>query len=74
MLQGVRLEIVADYSYLYICYKYNGTFAKAKQQLVDQAQKAPFCIYQKIRNNSTPVQIQLKLFDSLVEPILLYGS
>ena len=74
MLQGVRLEIVADYSYLCICYKYNGNFAKAKQQLVDQAQKALFCIYQKIRNNSTPVQIQFKLFDSLVDQILLYGS
>ena len=74
MLQGVRLEIVDDYSYLGICFKYNGYFAKAKQHLVDQAQKALFSIYQKIRNNSIPVHIQLKLFDSLVEPILLYGS
>ena len=74
MLQGVILEIVDDYSYLGICFKYNGSFAKAKQRLVDQAQKALFSIYQKIRNNSIPIHIQLKLFDSLVEPILLYGS
>ena len=42
MLQGVRLEIVDDYSYLGICFKYNGNFAKAKQHFVDQAQKALF--------------------------------
>ena len=50
-LQGVRLEIVDDDSYLGICFKYNGNFAKAKQHLVDQAQKALFSIYQKIRNS-----------------------
>ena len=74
MLQGVRLEIVDDYSYLGICFKYNGNFAKAKQHLVDQAQKALFSIYQKIRNNNIPFHMQLQLFDSLVEPILLYGT
>ena len=42
MLQGVRLEIVDVYSYLGICFKYNGNFAKAKQHRVDQAQKALF--------------------------------
>ena len=42
MLQGVRLEIVDDYSYLGICFKYNGTFAKVNQHIVDQAQKALF--------------------------------
>ena len=47
MLQSVRLEIVDDYSYLGICFKYNGYFAKAKQHLVDQAQKTLFSIYQK---------------------------
>ena len=35
ILQGVRIEIVFDYSYLGICFKYNGNFAKAKQYLVD---------------------------------------
>ena len=42
MLKGVRLEIVDDYSYLGTCFRYNGYFAKAKQHLVDQAQKALF--------------------------------
>ena len=66
MLQGVRLEIVDDYSNLGICFKYNGNFAKAKQHLADQVQKALFSIYPKIRNKSIP----LKLFDVLVKPIL----
>ena len=47
ILQGVRLEIVDDYSYLGICFKYNGNFAKVKQHLLDQAQKALFSIYIK---------------------------
>ena len=51
MLQGVRLEIVDDYSYLGICFKYKVIFDKAKQHLVDQAQKALLSIYQTIRNN-----------------------
>ena len=33
-----------------------------------------FCVYKLIRNESIPVDIQLKLFDSMIEPILLYGS
>ena len=67
MLQGVRLEIVGDYSYLCICYKYNGNFAKAKQQLVDQAQKAHFSIYQKNNQNQHTCSYTIKM----VEPILL---
>ena len=33
-----------------------------------------FAIYKKIRNRNIPIDVQLKLFDSLVEPVLLYGS
>ena len=33
-----------------------------------------FAIYKKIRNQNVPIDVQLKLFDSLVEPVLLYGS
>jgi hypothetical protein len=31
-------------------------------------------IYKRIRNQPIPIDPQLKLFDSIVEPILLYGS
>ena len=42
--------------------------------MVDQAQKALYALYRKIYNLAIPVDLQLKLFDSLVTPILLYSS
>ena len=46
----------------------------ARKRLVEQAQKSLFAIYKKIRIQNIPIDLQLKLFDSLVEPIILYGS
>jgi hypothetical protein len=31
-------------------------------------------IYKLVRNESIPIDLQLKMFDSMIEPILLYGS
>ena len=33
-----------------------------------------YCLFKLIRNEIIPFDIQLKLFDAMVEPILLYGS
>ena len=55
-------------------FKYNGNFSDARKQLANQAQKSLFSIYKSIRNQNIPIDIQLKLFDAMVEPILLYGS
>ena len=41
---------------------------------MEQAQKALYALYQKINNLSIPMDLQLKLFDSLVSPILTYSS
>jgi hypothetical protein len=35
--------------------------------------KSVICVYYKIRNLQLPIDLQLKIFDSLVAPILLYG-
>ena len=72
-LQGEILEIVDMYSYLGVIFKYNGTFVETKKGLTNQAQKALFCIYKLVQNESIPVDLQLKLFDAMIEPILLYG-
>ena len=55
-------------------FKYNGNFAQARKTLIDQAQKALYALYKKIQNISIPVDLQLKLFDVLVVPILTYSS
>ena len=47
---------------------------KARAKLMDQARKALYCLYRKLRNISIPIDLQLKLFDTLILPILTYGS
>lgn len=68
------IEIKDSYTYLGLLFNYNGNFYQARKRLVDQAQKALYALYRKIQNISIPVDLQLKLFDSLVVPILTYSS
>ena len=64
--------IVDSYNYLDINFSYNGTMYSKKPQVIEQAIKAMYAIFRKARGHSLPVDIQLKLFDCLVLPILLY--
>lgn len=57
-----------------ILFHFGGSFNTAKKKLVEQAQKALYAVYYKVRNMRLPIDLQLKIFDSLVSPILLYGS
>ena len=72
VLCGEDIEIVDNYVYLGIKFSYNGRFCTAKKQLIKQATKAMYGIFRKARRLDLPVDIQLKLFDSLVLPILMY--
>ncbi len=56
-----------DYVYFDICFNWNGSFVKAKSS------KAMYSLIQKGRQLKLPTDIMLKLFDSCVAPILLYG-
>jgi hypothetical protein len=49
-----------------IKFNYDGSFIKAKNKLVQQTQKALYSVYRKVRNLCIPVDLQLKLFDSIV--------
>ena len=73
MIYGQNVEVQDSYSYLGINFNYNGNFCTARKKLLDQAQKSLFALYRKIKNISIPLDLQLKLFDSLVSPILLYS-
>ena len=70
---NIDLEQVDDYIYLGICFNWNGSFVKAKKLLHDKASKAMYSLIQKGRRLNLPTDIMLKLFESCVEPILLYG-
>ena len=69
----MNLQIEDSYSYLGVIFNYNGSFVKARAKLMDQARKALYCLYRKLRNISIPIDLQLKLFDTLILPILTYG-
>ena len=53
--------------------EYCNSFVKAKKILHDKASKAMYSLIQKARRLKLPTDIMLKLFDSCVAPILLYG-
>ena len=51
-----------------------GIFFKARSRLTEQARRASFAVIRKSKKLNLPVDLQLKLFDNMVAPILLYGS
>jgi hypothetical protein len=51
----------------------SGNFNTARKKLLDKAKKSLYGLFRKIQNISIPIDLQLKLFDSLVTPILLYS-
>ena len=73
LFDNTKLEVCEDISYLGFTLNYNGSFIKAKNKLVQQAHKAVYSIYRKVQNVCTPVDLQLKLFDSIVLPIPTYS-
>lgn len=73
-LYGEEIDVQDSYTYLGITFNYNGNFCTAKKKLLEQANKSLYALYYKIRNLSLPIDVQLKLFDTLVAPILVYAS
>ena len=67
------LETITNYCYLGMVLKYNGNFNLAINTLMEKARKACFKIKKTIGLNN-PCRLLEKLYDSLVTPILLYGS
>lgn len=71
---GQELDLDDSFVYLGAMFSYNGRFQRHNQRLVDQARKSMFAVLRKARWLHLPVDIQIQLFDSMVVPILLYGS
>ncbi len=69
-VNGQLLEVCSSYMYLGVIFTPCGSFTKAVDHLTDQAMKALFKLKQKdIRDN---VYTGLKLFDTLIMPIIRY--
>lgn len=61
-LDGKELEYTDCFSYLGVIFYYNGSFVHTKKKLVEQAQKALYAVYYKIRNLQLPIDLQLNIF------------
>ena len=53
---------------------FNNIFAKAMKKQLDQGCRVEFSMLIKARNLDLPIDMQTKLFESIVCPILLYSS
>ena len=71
---GHALEVEDSLVFLGILFTYNGRFLKNSKILLDQVRTAMFSVLRKSKKLFLPVDIQLQLFDSMVAPVLMYGS
>jgi hypothetical protein len=72
-LNNEILNVVDDFTYLGIIFMHNGSFSKNRIKLLDQGRKAMYSMLKKCRSLGLPIDLQLKMFDMMVAPILLYG-
>ena len=69
-----KLEIVKEFKYLGVIFKNNGRFTSAVKHIKAQGNKAMRYLLWKTKSTDMPIDIKLKLYDTLVRPILLYGA
>lgn len=72
-LVGETLNIIDKYKYLGIYFTSNGSFATARKHLTEQAKKAMHYLYTRIYNLDLPIDLQIRLFDHTIVPILTYN-
>ena len=70
----ILLESVNNFIYLGVNVSSNGKFFQVQKHLSEQATKAMFALKNLFDNKLLCIEDKLKLFDSLVQPILMYGS
>lgn len=71
LLNNEEVDVKDSYTYLGLLSNYNGNFCQGRKKLGKQAL---YALYRKIYNLAISVDLQSKLFDSLITPILLYSS
>ena len=71
-LDTVALEHTKNYTYIGLNISATGNFPKAVNDLRDKARRAFYAIKRNI-NFNIPIRIWLKILESVIEPIALYG-
>ena len=67
------LEIVDKFKYLETEFSQSGSFLNARKHVTAQAKKPMYLLNIRIRNLDLPIDLQLKLFDNTILPILTHG-
>ena len=62
---GKAIEVVNDFKYLGVTFKYNGSFQICKSQLKEQALRAVFALLSKGRKLQLPIDIMTDLFNNV---------
>jgi hypothetical protein len=66
------IEIVKEFKYLGILFFSSGSFLSSRKSIVSQAKKVMHLLYTRIFNLDLPIDLQLKLFEQTIVPILTY--
>ena len=75
-IDGQPIEMKKSYCYLGIEISNTGSFSKALDTLYKKSLRALYSVYASLNiySDGNSMSLFLKLFDSLVKPVLLYGS
>ena len=74
IIYGNKILNCNEYKYLGIIINKKGLFTPAIDELCCKAKRAIYAMRQKININFLSLRTKMKLFDSLISPILLYAS
>lgn len=73
-VDGETLCQVTNYNYLGLTISPSGNLDSAQKDLADKARKAYYAIRRSLYQYNPSVRLWLKIFNSIIKPILLYGS
>ena len=74
MINEKELEVVRSFTYLGIDISTSGSFTLGIKELTAKAKKAMMPLYKTVMQFQMPFRQSLKLFQTYVEPILLYNA
>ena len=73
--RGSKLDNVSNYKYLGLQFSTYGTFTYAKQEIKKVALKALYKLRKEMGDHfRDDVQLTMKIFDTVISPIITYGS
>ena len=70
---GNDILVTDKYKYLGVIFSKSGSFLNMRKHIIEQANKAVYLLFFRANNLDLPIDLQIKLFDNTVLPVLLYA-